>query len=309
MEVPLVRTHPVTKRKGLFVNEAHAARIAGLAEEERPPRCGDTNSVTTEAQSNQLVLIRIDERGDAGRVAYVTVNNPEERNALGRRGKEALIAAFEDLACDAGLRAAVLTGAGDRAFIAGANLKEMSAVDWQDAEDISTKTHLACDAIRRLPVPVIARINGYCLGAGMEIAASCDMRVGVETAKFGMPEVKFGIPSGMEACLLPGLIGWGKTRELVLTGESIDANEAYRCGFLNRLVAAAELDVVVEKWIAAILSAGPGAVRIQKRLMQDWERMTIADAVQQGIAAIVEARKTDEPKRLMEAFVNRKKMR
>jgi enoyl-CoA hydratase/carnithine racemase len=158
-------------------------------------------------------------------------------------------------------------------------------------------------------VPVIARINGYCLGAGMEIAASCDMRVGVETAKFGMPEVKFGIPSGMEACLLPGLIGWGKTRELVLTGERIDANEAYRCGFLNRLVAAAELDAVVEKWIASILGAGPGAVRIQKRLMQDWERMTIADAVQQGIAAIVEARKTDEPKRLMEAFVNRKKMR
>lgn len=256
---------------------------------------------------NPIVVTRIAQRGEAGRVAYVTVNNPDERNALGRRGKEELIDAFQELARDDALRVAVLTGAGDRAFIAGAHLKEMAKVDWRDAEDISTKTHLACDAIRCLPVPVIARINGYCLGAGMEIAASCDMRVGIKTAKFGMPEVKFGIPSGMEACLLPGLIGWGKTRELVLTGEMIDANEAYRCGFLNRLVSSAELDAVVENWISAIINAGPRAVRIQKRLLQDWERMTIADAVQQGIAAIVEARQTDEPKRLMETFVNRTK--
>ena len=257
----------------------------------------------------KLVLTRSEERGDAGRVAYVTVNNPEERNALGRQGKEELIAAFQALAADNGLRVAVLTGAGDKSFIAGANLKEMAEVDWKDAEDISTKTHLACDAIRRLPVPVVARINGYCLGAGMEIAASCDMRVGVDSAKFGMPEVKFGIPSGMEACLLPGLIGWGKTRELVFTGEMIDAQEAHRCGFLDRLVAPRELDTAVEYWVSAILRAGPQAIRIQKRLVGDWERMATDDAVSQGIAAVVEARKTDEPKRLMEAFVNRKKQR
>ena len=255
----------------------------------------------------QLILTRSEERGEAGRVAYVTVNNPDERNALGRQGKEELIAAFKALAADKGLRVAVLTGAGVESFIAGANLKEMSEVDLKDAEDISTKTHLACEAIRRLPVPVIARINGYCLGAGMEIAASCDMRVGVDTAKFGMPEVRFGIPSGMEACLLPGLIGWGKTRELVFTGEMIDAQEAHRCGFLDRLVAPSELDAAVDKWVSAILAAGPRAIRIQKRLVRDWERMTIDDAVRQGIAAVVEARKTEEPKRLMEAFVNRKK--
>ena len=256
---------------------------------------------------NDMVTTRVETRGDAGRVAYVTVNNPGERNALGRKGKEALIAAFRELAGDEALRVAVVTGAGDRSFIAGANLKEMAEVDWKDAEDISTKTHLACDAIRRLPVPVIARVNGYCLGAGMELAASCDMRVGVDTAKFGMPEVRFGIPSGMEACLLPGLIGWGKTRELVLTGELVDAQEAHRCGFLDRLVAPAALDAAVEKWVAAILAAGPRAVRLQKRLVQDWERMSIIDAVRQGIAAIVEARKTDEPQRLMRAFAERKK--
>ena len=258
---------------------------------------------------SKLVTTRVETRGEAGRVAYVTVNNPGERNALGRRGKEALICAFRDLASDDALRVAVLTGAGDRSFIAGANINEMAEADIQDAEDISTKTHLACDAIRRLPVPVIARVNGYCLGAGMELAASCDMRVGVDTAKFGMPEVKFGIPSGMEACLLPGLIGWGKTRELVFTGEVVDAHEAYRCGFLDRLVRPTELDAAVENWVRAIAGAGPRAIRLQKRLMQDWEQMSIADAVQQGIAAMVEARKTDEPQRLMRAFVARKRKR
>ena len=253
-----------------------------------------------------LIAARIDER-DAGHIAYVTVTNPGQHNALGRRGKEELIAAFNSLAQNGQLRVAVLTGAGDKSFIAGADIAEMKDLDLAGAEDVSTKIHLACDAIRRLPVPVIARINGYCLGAGMELAASCDMRVGAEHAKFGMPEVKFGIPSGMEACLLPGLIGWGKTRELVYTGELIDAHEAYRCGFLDRLTPAAELDAAVEKWIAAILAAGPRAIRIQKRLLAEWERMSIKDAVQQGIRAMVEARETDEPGRLMRAFVERKK--
>ena len=253
-----------------------------------------------------LVAVRIDER-DAGHVAYVTVNHIKQHNALSERGKEKLIAAFGTLARDDELRAAVLTGAGEKSFIAGANLAEMKDLDLAGAEDVSTKTHLACDAIRRLPVPVIARINGYCLGAGMELAAACDMRVGAEHAKFGMPEVKFGIPSGMEACLLPGLIGWGKTRELVFTGEPIDAQEAHRCGFLDRLVPAGELDAAVEQWVAAILDAGPRAIRIQKRLVSDWERMTIKDAVRAGIRAIVEARMSDEPKRLMQAFVDRKK--
>ena len=254
-----------------------------------------------------LVIVRLEERADAGRVAHVLVNNPERRNALGKAGKDELIAAFEALAGDPRLRVAVLTGAGDTSFIGGADIAEMAGLDRAGAEAVSTKTHLACDAIRRLPVPVIARVNGYCLGAGMEIAASCDMRVGVETARFGMPEVKFGIPSGMEACLLPGLIGWGKTRELVFTGEMINAQEAHRCGFLDRLVPAGELDAAVERWVSAICAAGPRAIRLQKKLVADWERLPIAEAVEQGIRAVVEARATDEPRRLMEAFVNRRR--
>lgn len=253
----------------------------------------------------ELVATRIEER-DAGRVAWITVSNPARRNALGIAGKRCIAQAFRELAQDETLRVAILTGAGEKSFIAGANLAEMKDLDVTGAEEEHTWTHRACDAIRSLPVPVIARINGYCFGAGMELAASCDLRAGVTTAKFGMPEVRFGIPSGMEACLLPQLIGWGKTRELVYTGDHIDAGEAQRCGFLEKLVAPQALDSAVEQWVTSILAGGPRALRLQKALVRDWERMPIADAVQAGIRACVEARHSDEPRRLMDAFLQRK---
>ncbi len=252
------------------------------------------------------VELRLEVR-EAGHVAYVTVNNPERRNVLGIAGKKALAETFKHLARDRNLRVAVLSGAGERSFIAGADLAEMKDLKAKGAKEEHTWTHRACDAIRALPVPVIARINGYCFGAGMELAASCDMRIGVTTAKFGMPEVRFGIPSGMQACLLPQLIGWGKTRELVYTGDHIDAAEAHWCGFLEKVVEPASLDTGVEQWVASIASAGPRAIRLQKKLVRDWERMTISQAVQAGIRACVEARKTDEPRRLMAAFLERKK--
>jgi len=260
--------------------------------------------VTSDRQ--KLVAVRIEVR-EAGNVAYVAVDNPGRRNALGIAGKKALTQIFKQLASDKALRVAVLTGAGERSFIAGADIAEMRGLTPKGAKEEHTWTHRACESIRALPVPVIARINGYCFGAGMELAASCDMRIGVTTAKFGMPEVRFGIPSGMEACLLPQLIGWGKTRELVYTGDHIDAAEAHWCGFLERIVDPESLNAGVERWVSSILTAGPRAIRLQKKLVRDWERMTISQAVQAGIKACVEARKTDEPRRLMTAFLERKK--
>ena len=256
--------------------------------------------------AENLVVTRLEVR-EAGHVAYVTVNNPERRNVLGIAGKKALTQTFIHLARDKALRVAVLTGAGDKSFIAGADLAGMKDLKPKGAKEEHTWTHRACEAIRTLPVPVIARINGYCFGAGMELAASCDVRIGITTAKFGMPEVRFGIPSGMEACLLPQLIGWGKTRELVYTGDHIDAAEAYRCGFLEKLVEPSALDSGVEQWVSSMLAAGPRAIRLQKKLVRDWERMTIAQAVQAGIRACVKARETDEPRLLMQAFLDRKK--
>jgi enoyl-CoA hydratase/carnithine racemase len=259
------------------------------------------------AAARDLVTLRVHSRGKAGRVAHVTVNNPDKRNILGIAGKKALTQTFRRLAKDDNLRVAVLTGAGDRAFIAGADLAEMKDLTPRGAKEEHTWTHRACEAIRALPVPVIARINGYCFGAGMELAASCDLRAGVTTAKFGMPEVRFGIPSGMEACLLPQLIGWGRTRELVYTGSHISAGEASRWGLLEKLVEPASLDEAVEQWIGAILAGGPKAIRLQKALVRKWERLSIAEAVQAGIRACVAARRTDEPRRLMAAFLERRR--
>jgi enoyl-CoA hydratase/carnithine racemase len=255
----------------------------------------------------QLVLTRIEQRGDAGTIAFLTVNNPAKRNALGIAGKRAIAAAFDMLARDDALRAVVITGAGGKSFIAGADIAEMKDLGTEQAEVEHTLTHVACEAIRGCPVPVIARINGYCLGFGMELAAACDMRVGADHARFGMPEVRVGIPSGMEAVLLPRLIGWGKTCELVYTGDIIDAREAWHCRFLEKVVPAAELDAAVESWLASILAGGPRAIRLQKALVRDWERLPLTDAIERGIRACVEARRTEEPRRLMQAFLERKK--
>lgn len=258
--------------------------------------------------TDELIKVRIDTRPEGGQVATVTVDNVEKRNALDAAGRGRLAAAMHDLSRLDDLRVVVLTGAGDKSFLGGANIKEMSVFpDAVIAESGSRNTHLACDSIRRVPVPVIARINGYCLGAGMEIATACDMRVTSDNAMFGMPEVRFGLPSGMEACLMPLLIGWGKTRELVYTGEMIDAAEAHRCGFVDRLVTPDALDAAVETWVRAIVTAGPRAIRLQKELIRDWERMSIADAVQQGIRAVGKAHTTDEPRRMLSAFANRKR--
>ena len=262
--------------------------------------------MTGSAEPNELVLVRSEER-DGGRVVFVTANNPSKRNAIGIPGKRALVAAFERLSEDEALRAVVLTGAGDKAFVAGADLAEMKDLDVEQAREEHTLTHLACDAVRRCPVPVIARINGYCLGLGMELAASCDLRAASEHARFGMPEVRVGLPSGMEAALLPALVGWGRAAELVLTGDVFDARELHQWGFLQKLVPAPELDATVEKWIASIFTSGARAVRLQKALMRDWERLPLAEAIQAGIRACVEARRTDEPRRLMTAFLNRRR--
>ena len=252
-----------------------------------------------------LILVATEDRGEAGIVARVTVNNAEQRNALGNAGKRELAEAIEAASAEPRLRVIVLTGAGERSFIGGANVTEMATFSHGHASEGPSLTHRVCEAIRRTPVPVIARVNGYCFGAGLEIAAACDMRAAADTARFGMPEVLFGLPSGMEACLLPQLIGWGKTRELVFTGRHIDAKEAGECHLVERVVAPEALDAAVEDWVSAILSAGPNAIRAQKELIRDWERMSIADAVQQGIRAVAAAHGTEETKRLMGAFVEK----
>jgi enoyl-CoA hydratase len=175
------------------------------------------------------------------------------------------------------------------------------------AERFIGLVHQTCDCLRRLPVPVIARIDGYALGAGLEVAVSCDLRIASTRAMFGMPEVKVGIPSVVEAALIPHLIGWGRARELLLTGEIIDADTALRWGLVERVVTPDALDRETDKMVDALLSAGPQAVRRQKALMREWEKLPIDRAIGAGVEAFVQAFDSDEPKRLLGAFAARKR--
>ncbi len=244
---------------------------------------------------------------ERGTVATVTVDNRRKLNTLDSALMRDIIAQVEALAAREDLRALVLTGAGEAAFIGGASIDEMATLDRASAERFITLVHRTCDCLRRLPVPVIARIDGYALGAGLEVAVSCDLRVATMRAKFGMPEVKVGLPSVVEAALIPGLIGWGRARELLLTGETINAETALRWGLVERVVKPADLDSEVDRIVGALLAAGPLAVRSQKRLMQEWEKLPTDRAIAAGIDALVRAFDTDEPKRLMSTFLNRKR--
>lgn len=265
--------------------------------------------VSARKDGEGLILLRWEEREEGGKVAYVLVNNIEKKNALPVEGRAELADVMRQVSLDPDLRCVVLTGVGP-SFIGGANIGQMSEFpDHVVAETGSKTTHHACDSIRRVPVPVIARIEGYCLGAGMEIATACDMRVASTTAVFGMPEVKYGVPSGMEACLIPRLMTWGKAMELVYTGEMIPASEAYHFGYVEKLVEPDELDAQTERWVRSICLAGPRAIRIQKELCRDWEQMSVADAVQAGIRAVGRAHTTDEPKRLMTAWRERQALK
>jgi len=250
-----------------------------------------------------MILLAIDSRG----VARLTVDNQRKLNVVGSALLDDFTRQVEKLAADDTLRAVVVTGAGSKAFIGGADIGEMARLDEKSARTYITRLHRACDALRRLPFPAIARISGYALGAGLEIAAACDLRIASTTARFGMPEVKVGIPSVVEAALLPALIGWGRARRMLLTGEIHTAKQVESWGLVDQLVSPQQLDKAVERTVSSILNAGPNAVRLQKKLIRQWEDLPLTAAIEAGIDVFAEAYATDEPRRMMQAFVNRPK--
>ena len=248
-------------------------------------------------------LIRVDDRGEQGKAATIVLNNPKRSNSLNSDLMREFIARANALHDDDQLRVVVLSTSGDRSFIGGANIFELRDLDPPSARDFLTLIHGMCRALRTMPVPVIARIQGPCLGAGVELIAACDMRVASEAAIFGMPEVKVGIPCVVEAALLPQLIGWGKAKVLCYTGENISAAEALDWGLVERVVPVGELDDAVESWVSSILQAGPRSIRLQKELFRYWEQMPINDAIQEGIGSIAKAYETDEPHRMISARI------
>lgn len=224
-----------------------------------------------------------------------------------------LVEAMARLAGDERLRAVVLAGAGSKSFIVGADINEMASIANADqARAFIARLHRCCDAIRNLPVPVIARIQGYCFGGGLEIAAACDVRIASDEASFGMQEVKLGIPSVIEAALLPTLVGWGRARDIMLLGETFTAADALAWRLVERVVPPALLDEAVEAWISRLLTSKPQAVRLQKRLIRQWEDLPLSAAVAAGIDAFAAAYASDEPQTAMREFLaerNKRKRR
>src|SRR6201993_346597 len=193
-----------------------------------------------------------------GAIAYVTLNRPKVLNALNRRTWEDLRAAFEDAQDDAAVRGVILTGAGDKAFIAGADISELAQISAVEAEKSSTFGQEVLNLVENLGKPVIAAVNGFALGGGCETAMACTIRIAAESAKFGQPEVKLGIiPGGGGTQRLPRVVGKGRALQLILTGEMISAQEAYRIGLVNEDVPATDLITRAEAIVKQIFSNAP----------------------------------------------------
>jgi len=197
-----------------------------------------------------------------GAIAYVTVNRPKVLNALNTPTWKDLRTAFEDARDDAAVRGVILTGAGNKAFIAGADISELAHVAAFEAEQSSRFGQEVLDLIENLGKPVIAAVNGFALGGGCETAMACTIRLAVDTAKFGQPEVTLGlVPGGGGTQRLPRLVGKGRALQLILSGEMISAQEGYRIGLVNEVVPAADLITRAEAILNKIASNAPIAVK------------------------------------------------
>jgi len=240
-------------------------------------------------------------------VVTLTICNAGSLNILSSAVTDAVRAGLEQLAADASIRVLVLSGQSGKSLIGGADIKEMATLDQASAEAFITRLANLCEAVRAFPAPVLARMPGWCLGGGLEVAAACDIRIAAHDAKFGMPEVRVGIPSVIHAALLPRLIGWGRTRWLLLTAETIDAPTALAWGLVDAVAPEGGLDAAVEQTVKSLLACGPQALRAQKALLRQWEELPLKESVDVSIGAFGRAFLTDEPKRLMHEFVTRKR--
>jgi len=263
---------------------------AALAPEVRPPLTLNLENVLYEKK---------------GGIAYVTINRPKVLNALNAATWSDLRTAFEDARDDASVHGAILTGAGDKAFIAGADIGGLARVSAVEAELSSRFGQEVLDLIENLGKPVIAAINGFALGGGCETAMACTLRIAVEHAKFGQPEVKLGLlPGGGGTQRLPRLIGKGRALQLILTGGMIGAQEAWRIGLVNEVVPPADLIPRAEAVLKEISANGPVAVRYALEAVNKGSETSLAqglvlEAAYFGLCAATED-KTEGTKAFLE---------
>jgi enoyl-CoA hydratase/carnithine racemase len=212
-------------------------------------------------------------------IGYVTINRPEKLNALNRQVMEELRACFQSLRDDQGVRVVILTGSGDRAFVAGADINELALQSAVEGRETSRLGQQVFDLIENLGKPVIAAINGFALGGGCELAMACTLRLAADNARLGQPEVKLGIIPGYGGSQrLPRLVGKSRALELILTGETLAAPEAHRIGLVNQVVPAADLLAAAEKLAQKIIANAPLAIKFALEAVNHGLEMSAAQA-------------------------------
>lgn len=238
--------------------------------------------------------------------AVLTITDAGVLNVLSTPVIQSLIQTLGELAQNQQLHCLVLRGSGSRAFIAGADIKELATLTSATGRRFIGALRDLCNAVRHFPVPVVVRLEGHTLGGGLELAMAGDLRIAADNAVVGMPEVKVGIPSVIHAAMMPAQIGTTRAAWLLLTGENIPATQAQQWGLINECVPQEKLDARILEIAAGLAEIGPVVLRQQKRLLRRWERMTLDAAVDDSIAEFGEAFNTGEPQQHMNAFLQRK---
>ena len=241
------------------------------------------------------------------RVALIIINRPEKRNALNIQTRQEGAAVLEELREDEEVRVVVFTGAGDKAFIAGADIAEFAGRTAITQRDVMTARSLFT-AIDTFPKPVIAMVNGYCLGGGCELALACDLRIASETASFGQPEINLGIiPGGGGTQRLTRLVGEGKAMEMILTGDIIDAKTAFTLGLLNMVVPAADLEAKTMEMANRIAEKSPVALRMAKEAVKTASRANLDEGLRREVDLFALCFSSEDKDEGVKAFLEKRK--
>ncbi len=252
--------------------------------------------------TEEVVLKRID-----GHVATLTINRPDKLNALNIETRGRMVQELDELAKNDDIRVVVITGAGDKAFIAGADISEFEGRSPVDQYRVMTDSSVFL-AVDRFPKPTIAAINGFCLGGGCELAMACDIRIASEKAKLGQPEINLGLlPGGGGTQRLPRLVGMGAAFKLLYTGDFIRADEALRIGLVDEVVPAGDVAARAKELAEAIAAKSPVALRLIKQAVRTSMRTPLDEGLRQEVSLFALAFASEDMKEGVDAFLNKRK--
>lgn len=247
--------------------------------------------------------VTIDERG----IALVRICSGGSLNIISRATAQSLANQLRELAHNRAVRVVVIVGSGEKTFIGGADIKELAQLRPDSARQFISALYEMCEAVRELPVPSICALQGWCIGVGLELAASCDIRIAADDAKFVMPEVKIGIPSVIQGAFLSRLIGEGRARWLMLTGEPIDASKAQAWGLVTEVVPKPDLGAAADRLALNLAELSSSGMRAQKRVLRTSEAPHLNGCMEHSIDIFGASYESADPGRLMGDFLTKKK--